>query len=274
MVRLLNKVVVVKENMKQIIILTVLFWVGAVYAQTPDELNKHSLELLQQGKMDAAIPILQQAADAGHAEAQFNLGYCYYAGIAVEQNYEKAIELISKSADQGFNEAIFQMMINYASGNGVVQDYDKAFEYALKCAANGNETCIWNVINCYYDGVGVARDVDQVMVWSIRLAKMENPDNAVNSEHITSARFQLAYMYKEGTDIEQDLYKSYQWFLIYNESKDDFPEEQQQHVIQDIEALEEQLTVDQIALASKEAEKILGRPLKNLDHLYQVDKKK
>ncbi|MEZ5003551.1 MAG: tetratricopeptide repeat protein [Chitinophagales bacterium] len=259
--------------MKQFIILTLLFWVGSSNAQTADELNKRSLELLQQGEMEAAIPILQQAADAGHAEAQFNLGYCYYAGIAVEQNYEKAIELISKSADRGFNEAIFQMMINYASGNGVEQDYDKAFEFALKCAANDDETCIWNVINCYYDGIGVARDVNQVMIWSIRLAKMENPDNAVKREHITSSRFQLAYMYKEGTDIEQDLYKSYQWFLVYNESKSDFPSEQQEHVIQDIEALEEQLTVDQLALAAKEAEKILGRPLKNLDHLYQVEKK-
>ena len=40
-------------------------------------------------------------AEKGDAEAQYQLGCCYYEGDGVEQNYEQAVYWWTKSAEQG-----------------------------------------------------------------------------------------------------------------------------------------------------------------------------
>lgn len=48
---------------------------------------------------------ISMAADGGHPEAQYLLGYWHVHGIIVSKNYEKAVELLSKSASQKHTEA-------------------------------------------------------------------------------------------------------------------------------------------------------------------------
>jgi TPR repeat protein len=43
-----------------------------------------------------------KAAEQGDAEAQYNLGFCYYKGLGVKRDYKLAKSLIEKSAGQGF----------------------------------------------------------------------------------------------------------------------------------------------------------------------------
>lgn len=236
-----------------------------------DELNQTAKTFLETQQFDKAVPLLKQLAGLGNAEAQYNLGYCYQEGIVVEQNQETAIKWYSKSAEQGFNDALYQLMMAYGNGNGVEQDPKKAFSYALKCAENNDGTCMWNVINCYYSGMGVDKNIDKMLEWATRLGKLENPENLSKSGYITSTRLQLAYMYRNGEEIKQDLFKSYLWFLIYNEFKVDFSIIQQQQVIEEIQDLETKLTAEQKSNGKKEAEKLLGRPLKNIDNLYKTD---
>lgn len=247
----------------------------ASFSQNSDEiaenLNEQSKQFLMSGEIEKAIPILMQAAELNNAEAQYNLGYCYQNGIGIEQDLQQAVELYSKSAYQGFNDGYYQLMMAYGNGNGVEQDFEKAFSFALKCAENDDETCIWNVANCYYEGMGVERDMDKMITWSTRLGKLENPENLLKSGYITSARLQLAYMYRDGTEIEQDYFKSYLWFILYNEFKKDFSVIQQQHIIKEIQELETKLTAEQKASGPEEAERLLGRPLENIENLYKAD---
>jgi uncharacterized protein len=243
------------------------------FAQTPEAeaLNAQSKKHLQAGEIEKAIPLLKKAAEMGNAEAQYNLRYCYQSGTGIEKNSKTAVEWYAKSAEQGFNDALYQMMMAYGNGDGVEQNPEKAFAFALKCAENNDATCMWNVVNCYYQGMGVKKDLDTMLAWATRLGKLENPENLARSGNITSTRLQLAYMYRDGKDIQQDLFKSYQWFLIYNEYKIDFSVLQQEQVINEIKDLESKLTTGQKANAPKEAEKLLGRPLKNLGNLYKAD---
>lgn len=192
------------------------------FGQSGEELNELARGLIEQQKYEEAIPILKKAAELGNAESQYNLGYSYRAGIGVEQNIEKGIEWFSKSAEQGFNDGLYQMMMAYGNGDGVNQDFKKAFDFGLKCAENGDSTCMWNVVNCCYSGMGVEKSMDKMLEWATRLGRMENPENLTKSGYITSVRLQLAQMYRDGGELEQDLFKSYQWFLIYNEFKKDF----------------------------------------------------
>ena len=256
---------------KQITFLILTFISINVLGQNADELNEQSKDLIEQQKFEEAIPILRQAAELGNAESQYNLGYCYRAGAGVEQNIEKGIEWFAKSAEQGFNDGLYQMMMAYGNGDGVEQDYNKAFEFGLKCAENEDGTCMWNVINCYYSGMGVEKNMDKMLEWATRLGKLENPENLTKSGYITSARLQLAQMYRDGKEIEKDLFKSYQWFLIFNEFKKDFSYIQQQQIVKEIEELVTKLTSDQKVNGQKEAEKLLGRPLVNMENLYKAE---
>ena len=97
------------------------------FGQNAEKLNKQSLKHIENQEFDKAIPLLEKAAELGNAESQYNLGYCYQAGIGVEQNTETAIKWYSKSAEQGWNDGLYQMMMAYGSGNGVQQDFNKAF---------------------------------------------------------------------------------------------------------------------------------------------------
>ena len=39
-------------------------------------------------------------------DAQYILGFCYYNGKGVEQNYEEAVKWYRKSANQGYKDAL------------------------------------------------------------------------------------------------------------------------------------------------------------------------
>ena len=255
-------------------IITVLFLTFIcfnIFGQNATELNQQSKILINQQKFDEAIPILKQAAELGNAEAQYNLGYIYQSGIGVEKDNVKAVKWFSQSADQGFIDGQYQMMMAYGTGNGVSQDFKKAFSYGLKCAKYGDETCMFNVLNCYKEGMGTEKDIDKMLEWAVRLGKLENPENLQKSGYITSARLNLAYLFKDGIDVEADLFKSYQWFIIYNEFKTDFSYIQQQQIVKEIQDLEKKLTDNQKANAQKEAEKILERSIMNMENLYKAE---
>ena len=50
---------------------------------------------------EQAVYWCRQAAEQGHADAQYNLGYYYREGYGVSQDLEQAIYWYSKSAEQG-----------------------------------------------------------------------------------------------------------------------------------------------------------------------------
>ena len=60
---------------------------------------------MRQDSTRAAI-LLQQAADQGHANAQFYLGVLYQKGIGVHRDTAKAVALLQQAADQGHADAV------------------------------------------------------------------------------------------------------------------------------------------------------------------------
>ena len=130
---------------------------------------------------------------------------------------------------------------------------------------------MFNLISCYKEGMGTDKSIDKMLEWAIRLGKIENPENLQKSGYITSARLNLAYIYRDGIDVEQDFFKSYQWFLIFNEFKRDFSFIQQQQIVKEIQDLESRITTKQKENGQNEAEKIIDRPLKNMANLYKAE---
>ena len=61
----------------------------------------------------------RKAAEQGHANAQFNLGFMYATGNGVLQDYAEAMRWFRKAADQGDASSQFILGSMYDSREGV-----------------------------------------------------------------------------------------------------------------------------------------------------------
>ncbi len=71
---------------------------------------------------DTALAELRSLAEAGQAEAQYQLGLMYDEGYGVEYGDVEATAWFRRAAEQGMPEAQFNLGQSYASGVGVVDD--------------------------------------------------------------------------------------------------------------------------------------------------------
>lgn len=253
--------------------LTVLFFaaqIAVVHAQSIDQVVVKANELLVEQKFEEAYPLIQTAAEQGHPEGQFLLGFCYQRAYGVKRNEELAVEWFTKSANQGWAEAQFKLSYAYQGGKGVEKSPEKAFEYALMCAKQDNVECIYNVINSYMSGFGVENDTVQLVQWAEKLGRMPTTDDERVSGIIASTRLYLAGIYRDGTFVEKDLIKSFGWYIAYNESKKYFSIEAQREQVPNIKAVETQLPVEDKERGRVFAEGIMGKPLAKLNYIYDT----
>ena len=110
------------------------------------------------GKKDAthnreAIDLLQKAQEKSNI-AKFMLGYAYYRGFVVPQNYEKAFQLIHAAAtgDSRIDEAQLVLARLYRYGLGTVQNYQKAVEAYRAASMQGNMEAIMILGKVYARG--------------------------------------------------------------------------------------------------------------------------
>ncbi len=89
------------------------------------------------GDYKNAVHWFEKAAKQGVAEAQYNLGQCYYDGRGVAKDDTKAAYWYEKAANQGIAPAQNNLGLCYYSGEGVAKDYDKAAYWFEKSAKQG-----------------------------------------------------------------------------------------------------------------------------------------
>ena len=90
-----------------------------------------------------AVKLFKTLAEQGNADAQFNLGECYYFGRGVEQSYEEAVKWYRKAAEQGNAYAHCNLGICYYNGRGVEQSYEEAVKWFRKAAEQGSTDAKW-----------------------------------------------------------------------------------------------------------------------------------
>jgi TPR repeat protein len=174
-----------------------------------------------------------------------------------------------KSAKQGWLDAQFKIAYSYAVGRGCTKDMNQAFYWSVQCGQQNDPECMNNVIGCYNEGIGTDKNLDSALAWTIRLASLPDLENLQLSGIITGARKSLAITYRDGNYVSKDKIKSYMWFLIYNESKRDFSIMEQRSNIDLIKELEKNLSQSEKDKAKQDAEKQIGRKLKQLHNLYK-----
>ena len=81
---------------------------------------------------------VQEKAEQGYANAQYNLGQRYEQGNGVVQHYKEAVKWYRKAAEQGDTIAQESLAAMYSSGNGIPKDSIEALKWLSLAATNGD----------------------------------------------------------------------------------------------------------------------------------------
>lgn len=152
----------------------------------------------------------KRKAEAGDAEAQFELGEIYdennhFVDLdmpTIPKDAAKAVEWYQKSAMQGNNTAMRSLGDKYLLGNGIPQDTTKAVEWFHKAAELGNDKAQF-VLGVFYDeGMFLDRDAAKAAEW-YRKAALQG--HAVAQNYIGA-------MYHDGEGVPKDIAMAKEWY--------------------------------------------------------------
>ena len=120
-----------------------------------------------------AVPVFVQSdfestkarAEAGNAEAQFNLGWMYSNGDGLEKNDQEAIRWYRLAAEQGHVSAQLNLGIRYIVGYGLAQNYQEALKWFKLAAEQGNAHAQYEIGGMYQNGSGVVQNNSTAYMW-------------------------------------------------------------------------------------------------------------
>ena len=128
---------------------------SAPLAQTPEPAQDDSIEALR------------TRANAGDADAQFNLGVMYRTGEGVPQDAVEAVAWTRQAAEQGHAGAQYNLGVMYSYGEGVPQDDVEAVAWYRQAAEQGYADAQYNLGVAYATGEGVPQDDVEAYKWLI-----------------------------------------------------------------------------------------------------------
>jgi TPR repeat protein len=109
----------------------------------------------QAGDLPLAAKEFRAAAEAGNADAQFNMALMYERGIGVSKDEQESVVWYRKAAEQGNSNAQFNLGVMYENGRGTAVDFSQAHQWYRKAAVQGDGLAIGNLGMLYIRGQGV-----------------------------------------------------------------------------------------------------------------------
>ena len=118
-----------------------------------------------QEEVNAAIAGWHEAAKAGLASAQHNLGMMYEGGRGVAQSDAESAKWFKLAAEQGHAPAECYLGIMFDEGRGVERSDAEAMQWYTKSAEKGFAQAQFYLGNMYESGRGVAKDDVAAAQW-------------------------------------------------------------------------------------------------------------
>lgn len=129
-------------------------WLGVAGAEPAADYD-FGLQAYLQDDVVTAMQYLERAATAGHADAQYLLGYI----LDKAGENETAMGHYQSAFDNGNADAAFALGTMYASGDGVEKNTDMARDWYERGAAAGSNMALEVLARAYLDGsLGLAQD--------------------------------------------------------------------------------------------------------------------
>ena len=145
---------------KLVMVLSVAFLaVTSAYAASPEQPNSVPLD-------QNSLQTLIDNANKGDANAQFDLGRCYYKGEGVPQDCNEAVKWWKKAADQGYTEAHYNLGAAYGK-LGRWQDEIESYKQAIRIKPDYAEA--YNNLGVAYHSLGRYQDAVEACKQAIRI---------------------------------------------------------------------------------------------------------
>ena len=187
-----------------------------------DELKYPSREEIEQWMREA---------EAGDAEAQYQLGICYANGYGVTIDQKKAVDCFFDAVAQNHPQALYQLGNCYYYGYGVYCNYKRAVEYFEQAAKLGVVKAQYLLGNCYYYGNGANANREQAKYWYAKAAEQGDADALYGLSMCrfdeeecfvwceksaelgcAEAQYQLGMYYEYGDVVRASFNKALQWY--------------------------------------------------------------
>lgn len=143
----------------------------------------------------------RKSAEQGNAQAQDNLGIIYENGYGTPKDDAQAAVWYRRAAEQGNGDAQLLLGAMYGTGEGLPQDYGQSVTWFRKAAEQGIAEAQYNLGLLYDNGKGVTKDEGQAALWYRKAAVQGHTD----------AQLYLGVMYGSGEGVTQDWAESYFW---------------------------------------------------------------
>lgn len=190
---------------------------------------------------DKARDWYKQAAEQGHPNGQFRLGWFYEHGsmglykrsYTGEQNYEKAFYWFQKAAKQDHAEAQKELAYMYETGKGTPKDEEQAFYWYQQSAKQYYSDAYINMAFAYLKGSGVDQDFNKSAYWyeksekaghfwakgKAKLIRKELVKRALRAkEGDPQAQYELGTIYHNedhhNLDVPRDPKKAFSWYSL------------------------------------------------------------
>lgn len=128
--------------MKKIIRISFIF-ITALILCSCEKTNNHvtennGFEYYKTKQYEKALPMLEEAAHKGNADAPFYLGTMYDEGKGVEKNENIAFQWFETAAKNGNKDAYFIIGKRLFKGEGTQKNYKEALKWLKKSVDDGN----------------------------------------------------------------------------------------------------------------------------------------
>jgi TPR repeat protein len=119
-------------------------------------------KIAQEYGRGSAVRWFRAAAKQGHAEAQTELGFCFWFGQGVNEDGTEAVSWFRKASEQGY--ALAQSTLGHV-GLKVGVDFAEAASWLRKAAEQGDAEAQFSLGRCLEDGQGVNEDFAEAARW-------------------------------------------------------------------------------------------------------------
>lgn len=150
---------------------------------------------------DDAMSQLFYNAQHGDAKAQLKLGWIYFKGEKLQQNYIEGAKWFYKSAMQGNPDAQNKIGTAFSKGQGVKRDFKNALIWYRKSAKQGYSQAQMNLGVMYDFGRGVPENNEEASKW-YGLAAMQGH---------AAAQHNLGIMYEYGEGVKKNYTEAFNW---------------------------------------------------------------
>ncbi len=176
---------------------------------------EEGMAAVERGDNETAYRLWRPLAEKGVSEAQYNIGFMYFKGWGVQQDYAEAARWFGSAAEQDNADAQFFLGLSYSTGRGVQQDPERAVYWYRKAAEQGDVVAQFNLGVIYDKGRdirqrrGIAEDDAEAIRWYRRAAQ----------QGYGMAQMNLALIYLESPVVPRDYVKAYKWLSISGDAE-------------------------------------------------------